>query len=352
MAIIASLRILTGLISLVVSYEKAEVRPEFNFNLHHPNGEKKSREELEMEALEEPFWPWFKRFAKRPAWSCEVFCGITQLLAIVKCLNRLNVEVGRYEDAKPSHPMFWVAVAISSLLSVVELSYVDSISQRAAEYGKQRLENSQTTFSRRIGSSLSIPLLAEDQSESVTDAQDPEQPSQDTTTADPTLEVGVSDISSEAKYKAGWSDLLYVIRPDLHFVGVAFLFLLLAAVAQVYIPRFTGQILDSLAETFAPDKNNDDDDGKSIFDVPGFVSGVKKLGKYCIACTIYICRMVMSSLLNYDDRVLTISPAPMLLLVVVASILCGFFSGIRGSIFTVVRKIHETRLFCCTWHFS
>lgn len=57
----------------------------------------------------------------------------------------------------------------------------------------------------------------------------------------------------------------------------------------------TGNILDALAETFS---HNDDDHRGSMWNVPGFVSNVEKL--------------------------------------VVASILGGVFSGIRGSIVTVV----------------
>ena len=123
-----------------------------------------------------------------------------------------------------------------------------------------------------------------------------EKPEQRTQDLDPDVEVGIIDITGDTKYKTRWSDLLYVCYPDTHYIIVAFVFLLLAAVAQVYIPRFTGNILDALTNAFA-DKD-DDGGGKSIFEVPGFISNVKKL--------------------------------------VLASILCGLFSGIRGSLFTVV----------------
>jgi ATP-binding cassette subfamily B (MDR/TAP) protein 9 len=85
---------------------------------------------------------------------------------------------------------------------------------------------------------------------------------------------------------------------------MAFVFLLLAAMAQIYIPRFTGNILDALTETY---KDEDDDANRTpIWDVPGFVSNVQKL--------------------------------------IVASILCGIFSGVRGSIFTVVGGRVNVRL--------
>lgn len=300
LVILAALRILSGIVAIVVSYERAQVRPEFEIDLHHPNGEKKSREELELEALEEPFFPsWIWRYVTRPAFSCEVLCFFTQVLAVAKCLGRMNQEIGVFQDKQPNHPLFWVAVAVSSLLSVVELSFVDSLCQRAAEYGNQCLENEQTTFFRRVGSSLSIPLLSGvPQDEQEADAADEEE---DLERASEAMDVGTSDITGDAKYKAGWSDLLYMCYPDAHFIAFAFVFLILAAVAQVYIPRFTGKILDALATAFSHNPNP-----PSIFDVPGFVSNVKYL--------------------------------------VLSSILCGIFSAVRGSIFTVVGGRVNVRL--------
>ena len=330
LAIIAGLRILSGIVGLIVSYETGFVRPEFTFDLHHPNGDKKSREELEMEALEEPFWPWFKRFVSRPAFFCEVFCVVTQIWAIVKCLARLDVEVGRYQDAKPSHPLFWVAAAFSSLASVVEISFIDSMSQRAAQYGEKCMQASQATFFRRVGSHLSIPLLSDDQQEEelAPADDDPEQAPGDGESPSPTIEVGASGITADASYKAGWSDLLKVCYPDLHYIICAFIFLLLAAVAQVYIPRFTGKILDSLSKAFSPD----DDGGKPMIDVPGFMANVKYLGTRSQPFQQVVLFFVF--VLFFGQSLIFI--AWCLLLVVLASIFCGLFSAIRGSIFTVV----------------
>jgi ABC-type multidrug transport system fused ATPase/permease subunit len=79
--------------------------------------------------------------------------------------------------------------------------------------------------------------------------------------------------------------------PDIHLIMIAGVFLLLAAVAQVYIPRFLGHILDNLSiiDREGWDKNS------SIYDIPHFVTNVK--------------------------------------LLVGVSILAGIFSGLRGSIF-------------------
>jgi hypothetical protein len=276
--ILAALRIVSGFIALIVSYERAQVRPEFQFDVHHPNGHKKAREELELEALEEPFLPWFKRFSTRPAFVCEVFCIVTQFMAVAKCLARLNMEVGTFQDAKPIHPVFWIAVAIASAISVVEMSKIDAMCQKAAEYGNHVLQSQQTTFFRRVGSQLSIPLLADERSRDEEMATEPANGDAegDTPEQSPVNAVGVSDISGDSKYKAGWSDLLYMCYPDIHYISVAFVFLLLAAVAQVYIPRFTGKILDALATAFSGD---DDGVKPSIFDVPGFIINIKLLGK-------------------------------------------------------------------------
>jgi hypothetical protein len=55
LGLLALVRALTSLVAMAVSYVKAEERPEYPFVLVHPNGEKKTREELEEEALEEAF---------------------------------------------------------------------------------------------------------------------------------------------------------------------------------------------------------------------------------------------------------------------------------------------------------
>jgi ATP-binding cassette subfamily B (MDR/TAP) protein 9 len=91
--------------------------------------------------------------------------------------------------------------------------------------------------------------------------------------------------------------------PDALLILVAFFFLLLAAAAQIYIPTYTGRILDKLSETF----NGDDDTShKSMKDVPGFMQNVRKL--------------------------------------IAASILGGVFSGVRGSVFTIVGARANVRL--------
>jgi ABC-type multidrug transport system fused ATPase/permease subunit len=62
--------------------------------------------------------------------------------------------------------------------------------------------------------------------------------------------------------------------PDRYFISLAFVFLLLAEIVQVYIPRFLGNILDDLSKHFS---NRDADDpycNKSMWEMPYFMQHV------------------------------------------------------------------------------
>lgn len=264
LSILVALRVILSLFGLLVSYIKADVPPEYPFDLHHPNGHRKSREELEQEALEEAFWPWFKRYTSRPTFAGELLCLVAQGLCVVKSLARLNIEIGVLYDAEPFHPLFWLSILLTAVLSVIEASYLDSMCTLVAQYGKDH-QGEPPAFLRTISSTLSVPLLAEQNGEP--DRQDEEQGS---SVDDDINRVGESDIGADANYKASWKDLLSMCYSDIHLIGFAFIFLLLAAIAQVYIPRYLGNILDSLAATF----NDADDDAshkESMFEVPGFM---------------------------------------------------------------------------------
>ncbi len=296
MAILAALRLKAAVFALAISYYRNEEPPQ-PFSLYHPNGDKKSREELDQEALEEAISLWLRRFIRRPSFACEVFALVTQILALLKCLSRMNVEIGTFADAQPLHPMFWVAIALTSLFSVLESATTDTMTTEMRKLGRYRrrrrqVQGTETSNSwlRRIGSNLSVPLLARDAS---ADAEDVEE----TAAVEPNTEEvrGVSDIHADANYKASWADLLSICKPDAHLILLAFVFLLMAALAQVYIPKFTGKILDALESAFQNHKESKHD---SMWEIPGFMSNVKKL--------------------------------------VIASVLGGIFSGFRGSIFTVV----------------
>jgi ATP-binding cassette subfamily B (MDR/TAP) protein 9 len=283
---------------LLVAFLTAEVPPEWPFSLYHANGEKKSREELENEALEEPFGPWFRRWISRPAVWGEFLCIATQVVCVTKCLARMNVEIGLRSDEEASHPLFWIAVCIAAVFSVTESMCLEDMCRLSAEYGKYSLGEAPTMFAAtQNGSSLTVPLLS---SESLEE--------QDGHSSTPVVDEdarGTSDIGADTSYKANWRDLSHICYPDIHMICVAFVFLLLAAMAQVYIPRFLGKILDSLAAAFA-NANDDKSKHESITEIPGFLTNIK--------------------------------------LLTAASLLAGIFSGCRGSIFTVVGARVNVRL--------
>jgi hypothetical protein len=303
--ILAAARILVAFLGFSISYCKGEIRPEYYFNLYHDNGVKKSREELEEEALEQNVFDWLKRYVRRPAFLCEFVSSATMLLCIAKCLVRLDVELDRDGSAESLHPAIWIAILFSSVMAILEMCFVDHICVLLGEWGHVDRDQGNPSFLRTISSTLSLPLLANDSLAAPADEEIGTSDAGNEENQEPDENApGISDIAGDANYKAGWSDLLMICAPDVPLILTAFVFLLLAAAAQIYIPKYTGAILDKLAETF----NGDDDDGahKSMKDVPGFMSNVRKL--------------------------------------IAASILGGVFSGIRGSIFTVVGGRANVRL--------
>jgi len=323
LALLAVMRIVVSSWAILWSYYRAQVLPHpyYPLDLYHPNGERKSTYELEQERLEESFGLWFRRFIQRPAFTAELLGLVTQLTCVIKCLDRLYVEIGTLEDTTPHHPLFWVVVLVSALLSVAETTYLEAICELAGQYGKERWGDDGPPeppgLLRRISSSLSVPLLATSAND--TDGDDEERAADENgeqangNPRPPEDARGVSDITSDPSYRATWRDLSAICAPDLHLIIFAFTFLLLAAIAQVYIPRYLGNILDALEAEFAsPTEHNhthEDDPSnqhKSMFDVPGFMENVK--------------------------------------LLIIASILAGVFAGLRGSIFTVVGGKVNVRL--------
>lgn len=318
LSMLATIRMVLGISAILrTMMDSRLVRPKTPFDLCHRNGEKKTSEELENEALEEPWKPWILRFISRPSFIAEVFGTFASLFTIAKSLARLTVELGAFNDKEPSHPVCWVAFLLTSVFSVVEVVSMDSITQTAGVYGqwKRRNHSEGGGFLRRIGSNLSVPLLSETE-----DTENENRNQENTGILENDVEAdenaveegvdirGVSEITGDTSYKAKWGDLLAMIYPDSHLVVLAFVFLVLAAGAQILIPIYTGDILTDLASAFSGDSpemhayegGDLDDDGSQtpIWQIPGFVDHVLKL--------------------------------------IISSIMCGIFSGLRGSIFTVV----------------
>jgi len=112
-------------------------------------------------------------------------------------------------------------------------------------------------------------------------------------------EVPTPDIGGECNnYETGWTDLLSSCAPDAHLILLAFVCLTAAAVATVAIPKFTGDILDSINTKLVPNQ--------SVWEVDGFKDNVMYLA--------------------------------------IAALCLGLFSGLRGSIFTVVGGRVNARL--------
>lgn len=312
--VLSALRITAALYALLRSYLQNSSRPETPFDPLHPTGEKKSREELEEEALEEPCGPFLRRYVSRFAFPCELFSLLCGLLLIVKCFARLNVEIGVFDDAEQWHPLFWVALCVVALACVVEVITMEPVGKVAGAVGRYRRRNNtrRSIISRLSSSNLLAPLLSSNNDDGTDEQQSPD--TDEEMAADEQEDVedirGESDISGDSNYSAGWTDLLGVCAPDTHLILMAFLFLLCAATAQIYVPHYTGKVLDALAEANSGDDggggDNDDDSGGNVWKIPGFVSNVTKL--------------------------------------IVASILGGIFSGLRGSVFTVVGGRVNVRL--------
>lgn len=294
LGMLALVRAVTSLVAMAISYLKAEERPEYPFELVHPNGEKKTREELEEEALEEAFGSWLFRFTTRPSFTTEFVAILTQGLCVVKALLRMNIEIGLYHDKQPMHPLLWVAIMFAAFLSLIEACILDHVCQVVVSYAK---ENEPQGMLRTL-SSLSVPLL--ENSRSLDDGDDEEQDGNDGEEQENVMEAeqrGVSDITSDSNYKASWKDLLQTCAPDIHLLALAFVFLILAAVSQTLIPLFLGHILDALTEAFSNHNENNNDD-ESVLQVPGFVKNIELL------VLVSICAGVFSGLRGQYSRLL------------------------------------------------
>lgn len=304
---------------VLVGYGQREV-PKCAYDSVDKYGRKKSKGDLENEALEEPFVTALTRYVLRASFLCEAMALLTGVLLSVKCLARLNVEIGIYGESVPQHPVFWVALGLTALFSLLESAYVNSIQKLAGELGRQqRLEVGETWVDQ-----LAVPLLSR-----ITPEDDVENGSNNGSGgADEASVTVVStqstiiDIGADAETRASWRDLIAVVEPDKIMIAVAFVFLILSSVCQVLVPKFTGAVLDSLVHQMN-DKGNmtsstmgfrAEDDGYigngSLVRIPGFTKNIE--------------------------------------LLVSVALLGGVFGGLRGSIFTVRRLL--VRLRCDGWH--
>ena len=304
--------IITATYAMVQSYKcddlhNKQTRPFPYIESNHPNGSRKSREEIEQEALEEPFSPWFKRFIARYTFITECLSVAMGFLIIIKCLARLNVEIALLDEKEEHHPVFWISLLISAFTSTLTCFLIEKVCIRMSSLGHYQRKFGQRARTRQLNEAtlenileLEQPLLDDHEDVEEPLISNSEENNAESEGATNPNAVPTPDISGDPQHKADWKDLLSVCIDDLHYFALAFVFLIAAAVFQVLIPRYTGNMLDAIA-TYSSDANNGD-----IWSVPGFLTNMKNL--------------------------------------IIASILGGVFSGMRGSIFTVVGGRVNVRL--------
>jgi hypothetical protein len=110
-------------------------KPYPHIETHHVNGRPKSREEIEQEALEEPFFPWFRRYISRYTFMTECLTVSLGVLIIVKCLARLNVEIAVMDENESYHPVFWIALLVSAFISTCTCFLIEKVCIRLSSLG-------------------------------------------------------------------------------------------------------------------------------------------------------------------------------------------------------------------------
>jgi ATP-binding cassette subfamily B (MDR/TAP) protein 9 len=333
LATLAVPRVFFALVTLVYAYHRArrqvvdgdvDEENDSPFSLYHENGDRKSNSELEAEALEEPFLPQLRRYVRRLSFLNEMSVLATGVLLALKAMARLNVEIGVWDDARPQHPLFWMALAATALLSFLESLYMDSMEGLAGRLGRKRRRNPAAgvapTWVERISDSLTQPLLSS--RENVMQATDASSDAAVEEGRPPVVNEnarGDSGIGPDALYTASAKDFFRICEPDKYLILLACVFLLFGGAFQVFIPKFTGAILDALVDTDSPSDSPNSlflsrwfttDDastvGGSITHIPGFIKNIE--------------------------------------LLLIVSILGGLCAGVRGAIFTMVGARVNTRL--------
>ena len=294
LGILAALRVGAALYAVLYSFFiQDQICEDSHPDLFAENGDRKCDAQLQEESLEQPLAPKITKYIQRPAFFCEMISFISAVFLVVKCLVRLDIEIASGGDI-PKHPAFWSVLLLSAICSVVESRYIDCIEAAATECGHEYRRRA-VDLNIDVIDGLADPLLPGDRI--ATPPLADEENGVLTPTRFPNGDVrGRSEIRAESNYKAKFEDLLAFCAPDKYLLMLAFLLLLGAALTSVYIPLFTGAILDSLVTNA---NSSSGENGHSITKIPGFVSNMKKL--------------------------------------VVAAILSGILSSSRGALFAMVK---------------
>jgi ATP-binding cassette subfamily B (MDR/TAP) protein 9 len=291
------LRLLCSAIVLYQSYKS----PKSSLRNNNSNNNNSEEEEEELLALEESYWNWCQRYVKRRAFVVELICWVTVFLTAEKALDRLDVEIRLQETSSagvPYHPLYWATLATSALASVLHGLTLHSTAQHTSilAYHHQQQQQQRVTTAQSSQQQLQQRLLDHPNNNNNNNNNNdiPLHP----------LTAKGKAVGSDEPYKATWKDVLGICRPDAPFIVLAFVFLFLAAIAQVFIPKLTGHLLDSIAQAAAHNNQNNNnntsnhDQHHSITDQPDFQRNIRQL--------------------------------------IIVSISAGIFAGIRGSIFTLV----------------
>ena len=312
-ALLAIPRIVSALFAISVAYHRLRQPSTCPFDQYHASGERKTSLELEEELLEEPLAPKLRRYTFRLPFACEFFSCCTILVICIKCLARLYVEIGIFGESRPKHPVFWLSLATAAAFVLVEVMYIDAVEKLASALGIQRRalagESFAPTWIQRVTERLAQPLLSQNDSDG--DGPDAEESG---ICRPPSDGRNVREVLSDGHYSSKWSDLIEICQPDKGLVLLAFVFLVAATIANVYVPKFTGEVLDSLISHIASKNTTGleefwfelSENSNKVIEIPGFVRNIE--------------------------------------LLLLVSVLWGVFGGVRGMIFTIVGARVNVRL--------
>ena len=285
-------------------------------DLYHPSGERKSKAELEAEALEEPYRVQCARFFRRRAVGGETLSVVTALWVAAKAMARLNVEIGVYNEAHDRHPWFWIVLAFTTATAWAEGLSLDSLQVLLEDWAQKRQRTTASVDMRR-------PLLSGRDAPSETQLGNTSSFRGDNEVVEDNVldenVPGYSEIGADANYTATLSDLWKICQPDRYLILLASVFLIAGGMFQVFIPKLTGAILDALVQ-----QDSDRPDQGWIGDPAWVTQSYYQSSRGGIARIPGFFRNIQ--------------------LLLLVSILAGLCSGIRAMIFTMVGARVNTRL--------
>ena len=269
-----------------------------------------------------PSWNGFRQLRSVLLYALHL---VSFLWVAMKCLVRLHAQIiihsSNSTEQGHHHPWIWLIYLVSFAFSSFHTMHMPSHWDRMENSTTRNTHSSNRHRGRRqqiqplldieqgrqesSSAALMQPLLdsSEEPSSSIGIQQEPGPPITNSPStnldARQTFTGLPNNEPTETKHHTvQWTDLIKLCYPDKYLVMIALVFLCGTAICQVYIPKLTGQLLDSLIE----EKPSTD----SIHIPAGFRRNIE--------------------------------------LLVLVSVLAGIFGGIRGAIFTMVGARINVRL--------